>query len=127
MTLDRGGRPEEGRGRRPVDLPSGATSRCRAKWRIAEGRGQGPTLGARFGVILPQTSFEDIEFNPLGLGPNTLRAFVEGLRRLAFTRCSGEDNTALRVTSEPVPAVVGIATKGAEGRAIGCPRPTTSR
>ena len=27
----------------------------------------------------PQTSFEDVEFHPLGLGPNTLRAFVEGL------------------------------------------------
>ena len=55
------------------------------------------------------------------------RGSISGLRRLAFTRCSGEDSTALRVTSEPVPAVVGMATKGAEGRAIGCPRPTTSR
>ena len=51
----------------------------RAKWRIAEGKGSRPTVGARFGVILPQTSFEDVDFNPLGLGPNTLRAFVEGL------------------------------------------------
>ena len=51
----------------------------RAKWRIVEGKGARPTIGARFGVILPQTSFEDTEFNPLGLGPNTLRAFVEGL------------------------------------------------
>jgi len=51
----------------------------RAKWRIHEGAGGGPTVGGRFGVILPQTSFEDVHFNPLGLGPNTLRAFVEGL------------------------------------------------
>ena len=51
----------------------------RAKWRIKEGKGARPTIGARFGVILPQTSFEDVHFNALGLGPNTLRAFVEGL------------------------------------------------
>lgn len=51
----------------------------RAKWRVVEGRGRRPTVGARFGVVLPQTSFEDEQFNPLGLGPNTLRAFVEGL------------------------------------------------
>ena len=43
------------------------------------GKAARPTLGARFGVVLPQTSFEDEEFNPLGLGPNTIRAFVEGL------------------------------------------------
>jgi len=51
----------------------------RAKWRIAHGNGARPTIGARFGVILPETSFEDVHFNPLGLGPNTLRAFAEGL------------------------------------------------
>jgi len=51
----------------------------RAKWRAIEGGGRRPTIGARFGVVLPQTSFEDKQFNPLGLGPNTLRAFVEGL------------------------------------------------
>ena len=51
----------------------------RAKWRIHEGKGGHPTIGARFGVVLPQTSFEDVHFNPLGLGPNTVRAFVEGL------------------------------------------------
>ena len=36
---------------------------------------------------------------------------MSGLRRLTLTRCSGEASTALRVTSEPVPAVVGIAMK----------------
>ncbi len=54
----------------------------RAKWRIVAGRPgrpAGPTLGARFGVVLPQTQFEDEPFRPLGLGPNTLRAFVEAL------------------------------------------------
>ena len=52
---------------------------------------------------------------------------MRGLRRLALTRCSGEARTALRVTSEPVPAVVGTATNGSDGRSSGCPRPTTSR
>ena len=39
----------------------------------------------------------------------------------------GESSTALRVTSEPVPAVVGMAMKGAAGRASGRPPPITSR
>ncbi len=51
----------------------------RAKWRFVGGEGGRPTLAARFGVILPETSFEDKQFRPLGLGPNTLRTFVEGL------------------------------------------------
>jgi hypothetical protein len=51
----------------------------RAKWRIRD-RGPGrPTLGARFGVTLPQTEYEDEQFRPLGLGPNTLRAFAQAL------------------------------------------------
>ncbi len=68
---------EEGRG--DIQSSEWGDVTLRAKWRIVEGKGRRPTLGARFGVILPQTSFEDVEFNPLGLGPNTLRAFVEGL------------------------------------------------
>jgi hypothetical protein len=51
----------------------------RAKWRILDGGARRPTVGARFGVILPETSFEDKQFRPLGLGPNTLRTFVEAL------------------------------------------------
>lgn len=50
----------------------------RAKWCFRERRG-GTSIAARFGVILPQTSFEDDRFRALGLGPNTLRAFVEAL------------------------------------------------
>ena len=68
---------EEGRG--DIQSSEWGDVTLRAKWRIVEGQGRRPTVGARFGVILPQTSFEDVEFNPLGLGPNTLRAFVEGL------------------------------------------------
>ena len=35
-----------------------------------------------------------------------------GLRRLTLTCCSRDSSTALRVTSDPVPAVVGMATNG---------------
>ena len=48
------------------------------------------------------------------------------LRILALTPCVSEVSTALRVTSDPVPAVVGIASMGSDGLAIGWPRPTTS-
>jgi hypothetical protein len=68
---------EEGRG--DIQSSEWGDVALRAKWRIVEGKGARPTIGIRFGAILPQTSFEDVEFNPLGLGPNTLRAFVEGL------------------------------------------------
>ena len=51
----------------------------RAKWRIHAGRPGRPTLGARFAVALPQTEYEDEEFRPLGLGPNTTRVAIEGL------------------------------------------------
>ena len=40
---------------------------------------------------------------------NARRGSISGLRKLTLTRCSGERNTALRVTSVPVPAVVGMA------------------
>ena len=40
---------------------------------------------------------------------------INGLRMLTLTRCCGEPNTALRVTSDPVPAVVGMAMYGADG------------
>ncbi len=68
---------EEGRGDVASSEPGDVT--LRAKWRIVEERKGRPAIGARFGVVLPQTSFEDESFNPLGLGPNTLRAFVEAL------------------------------------------------
>lgn len=50
----------------------------RVKWRVAGGGGR-PDLAVRFGATLPQTSYEDVQKRPLGLGPNTIRAFVEGL------------------------------------------------
>ena len=51
---------------------------------------------------------------------------ISGLRRLTFTLCSGDASTALRVTSAPVPAVVGSAAKGAERCAKALPRPIIS-
>ena len=68
---------EEGRGE--VQSWDWGDVALRAKWRFARGGGRRPALGTRFGVFLPQTSFEDTRFRPLGLGPNTLRAFVEAL------------------------------------------------
>ncbi len=68
---------EEGRGDIASSEPGDVS--LRAKWRFVEGGRGRPTIGTRFGVVLPQTSFEDERFNPLGLGPNTLRAFVEAL------------------------------------------------
>jgi hypothetical protein len=51
----------------------------RTKLRVLEGKERRPTVAARFGVILPQTSYEDKQFRPLGLGPNTIRAYIEAL------------------------------------------------
>lgn len=45
----------------------------RTKLRFIKGQGRRPTVSGRFGVVLPQTSYEDKEFRPLGLGPNTMR------------------------------------------------------
>ena len=56
-----------------------------------------------------------------------MRGIIVTFRRLALTLWAGEANTALRVTSEPVPAVVGIARIGKESFASVFPRPTTSR
>ena len=55
------------------------------------------------------------------------RGSIVGLRRLALMPCSGEASTALRVTSAPVPAVVGMAMQGNDGCVSDWPRPTTSR
>jgi hypothetical protein len=51
----------------------------RTKLRLLEGRERRPTLAARFGVALPQTSYEDKQLGPLGLGPDTIRFYIEAL------------------------------------------------
>ena len=60
-------------------VSDGGDVTLRAKWRFLEGRGSRPAVAARFGVTLPATSYNDVEFRPLGLGPNTLRALAQGL------------------------------------------------
>jgi hypothetical protein len=79
-----GERGEEGRNDAPSSDFGDVT--LRAKWRILDGGARGPTVGARFGVALPETSFEDEQSRPLGLGPNTLRMFVEALLTQPFGR-----------------------------------------
>src|SRR5215470_10095400 len=54
------------------------------------------------------------------------RGIIVWLRRLALTRCPGEASTAFAVTSAPVPAVVGTAMHGADGRVIARPAPANS-
>ena len=72
----------------------------RAKWRILDGRGRGATLGARFGVVYPETSFEDKQFRPLGLGPNTIRTYVEALYTQSLGRLRVHANAGLFVFDE---------------------------
>ena len=58
---------------------------------------------------------------------NATDGSISGLRKLTLRRCSGEARTEFRVTSEPVPAVVGMAINGAEGRVNAFPLPMISR
>lgn len=57
----------------------------------------------------------------------TLSGIMERWRRLTFTLASGIAITAFRVTSAPVPAVVGMAIIGAGGWSSGFPSPRISR
>jgi hypothetical protein len=72
----------------------------RAKWRFLEARGSRPALAARFGVTLPETSYNDVNFKPLGLGPNTLRAFAQGLSGWRWGRTRLDLNLGLLVFDE---------------------------
>ncbi len=51
----------------------------RTKLRFFEGQDRQPTVAGRFGIVLPQTSYEDEDFRPLGLGSNSMRFFIEAL------------------------------------------------
>ena len=91
---------------------------ARANKRFDElGEGVQPVLAVRAGGRLRVNSGSTM----------AMRGSMNGLRRLTLRRCSGEARTALRVTSEPVPAVVGMAMNGADGFASGRPRPMISR
>ena len=69
----------------------------RAKVRLAGGAG-GSALGARFAVVLPQTSFGN------GLGPNTLRMSAQVLATLAVGRGVLHANAGLAIHDEPLRA-----------------------
>jgi hypothetical protein len=72
----------------------------RAKWRILAGGPGRPTLGARFGLTLPETEFEDEQFRPLGLGPNTMHAFAEALLSQPIGRFRIDADAGLLVFEE---------------------------
>ena len=72
----------------------------RAKLRLVDGKGGKPTLGARFGVTLPETSFNDVAGRPLGLGPNTIRAFVQALLSQPLGRARLDANAGILTFDE---------------------------
>ena len=55
------------------------------------------------------------------------RGTIIGLRMLFLNRRRGQEITAFRVASAPVPAVVGTATMGSGHCRMARPRPTPSR
>ena len=87
---------EEGR----EDVSDWGDVTLRAKLRLLEGEGRKPTLAARFGVTLPETSFNDVSFHPLGLGPNTIRAFVQALLTQPLGRARLHANAGLLTFDE---------------------------
>jgi len=51
----------------------------RAKWRLFGGESGRPAFAVRFGVSLPNTSFNDMSGRPSGLGPDSTRGFAQAL------------------------------------------------
>jgi hypothetical protein len=72
----------------------------RAKWRLVASRGSRPALGVRFGVTLPNTSYNDMSGRPLGLGPDTLRAFAQALYTQPLGRARLHVNAGLLLFDE---------------------------
>ncbi len=72
----------------------------RAKVRLVGGEARKTALCARFGVTLPETSFNDVSFRPLGLGPNTIRAFVQALLTQPLGRARLHANAGLLTFDE---------------------------
>jgi hypothetical protein len=68
----------------------------RAKVRFWEPRPGRPTLAARFGVTLPETSFGT------GLGPNTLRMSAQALLSQSWAGFSVHLNAGLAIHDEPL-------------------------
>jgi hypothetical protein len=90
---------EEGRN----DVSDTGDATLRAKWRLVGGPGRA-SFTARFGVTLPETSFNDESFRPLGLASNTLRAFVQGLFSAPIGHVRFDVNAGLLVFDEPLRA-----------------------
>ncbi len=87
-------------GRGPIQSSDWGDVTLRAKWRIVDGRDGRATFGARFGVALPETKFNDKQFRPLGLGPNTMRMFAEGLLTRPVGRVELHANAGLFLQDE---------------------------
>jgi hypothetical protein len=81
-------------------VSDGGDFALRAKWRFLGSRPGRPSLAVRFGVTLPETSFNDASGRPLGLGPNTLRAFAEGLVTWPLGRARLHGNAGLLILDE---------------------------
>jgi hypothetical protein len=88
------GEPEQG-----TVVDAGDVS-LRAKWRLLATQGKRPALGVRFGVILPNTSFNDMSGRPLGLGPDTVRAFVQALVSQPLGRARLHANAGILLADE---------------------------
>jgi len=73
----------------------------RTKLRVLKGRGRRPTVSGRFGVVLPQTSYEDEDFRPLALGPNTIRFYVEALVTQPVGPVQLDANAGLFIHDDP--------------------------
>lgn len=66
----------------------------RTKLRLRDGGEHGPTVGARFTVTLPQTSFGE------GLGPNTMRMAAQALATWPVGRLRLHANAGLAIQDE---------------------------
>lgn len=87
---------EKGRG----DVSDWGDVTLRAKLRLVGGGAGKTALGARFGVTLPETSFNDMSFRPLGLGSNTIRAFAQALLTQPLGRARLHANAGLLTFDE---------------------------
>jgi hypothetical protein len=73
----------------------------RTKLRLLKGGGGRPTVSARFGAVLPQTSFEAEGGRPLALGPNTIRFYVEALLTQPIGSVRFDANAGLFLHDDP--------------------------
>jgi hypothetical protein len=72
----------------------------RAKWRLFGGKSGGAGLAVRFGVSLPNTSFNDTSGRPSGLGPDTTRSFAQALYTQPLGRARLHANAGILIFDE---------------------------